>query len=170
MQLRLPCFAVVGIRLQFLLGQGELCVCILHLQSLASLDFWSSKGQRKEVSPVHVAGEGLPAPQHSFLPKDRDPMALRWGRYNGECVAKHLGHFLAWHIQFCTSWGFISSPVHSWGEGVRTCLEGEVPRHITSCSWQDIEAGSGNNPQPLLLNPWTLSLPPPSLLCLGWHL
>lgn len=31
-------------------------------------------------------------------------------------------------------------PLHSWGEGVRSCLEGEVPRHSTSCSWQGVEA------------------------------
>lgn len=36
-QLGFPCFAVVGICLRFLFGQGKLCVCILHLQSLSSL-------------------------------------------------------------------------------------------------------------------------------------
>lgn len=135
--------------------------------------FWPSKSQSKDTSPVHVAGEGwwLTAPQHGFLPKGRDPTALRWGKYNGECVAKHLGHFLVWHSQFCTSWGSISDPLHSWGEGVRSCFKGEVPKHGTSCSWQDVEAGSGNNPQPLLLNPWTPSLPPaPSLFSFGRHL
>lgn len=148
MQLTFPCFAVGGICLQFLLGQGELCVCILHLQPLTLLDFWPSKGQSKEVSPVPVAGEGLPAPQHSFLPKDRDPTALRWGKYNGECVAKHLGHFLAWHIQFCTSWGCISGPLHSWGEGVRTCSEREVLRHGTSCSGRALNQGVGTTLRP----------------------
>lgn len=135
--------------------------------------FWPSKSQSKDTSPVHVAGEGwwLTAPQHGFLPKGRGLTVLRWGKYNGECVAKHLGHFLVWHSQFCTSWGSISDPLHSWGEGVRSCFKGEVPKHGTSCSWQDVEAGSGNNPQPLLFNPWTPSLPPaPSLFSFGRHL
>lgn len=153
------------------MGQGELCVYILHLQSLALLVFGLSKSQSKDASPVPVAGEGwwLTAPQHSLLPKGRDPTALRWSRYNGECIAKHLGHFLVWHVQFCTSWGSISGPLHSWGEGVRSCLEGEVPRHGTSCSWQGIEGGRGKDPQPLILNPRTPFLPPPSLVSLGRH-
>lgn len=39
----------------------------------------------------------------------KDPTAPRWGKYNGQCAAKHLGHFLVWQIQLCTSWGSISS-------------------------------------------------------------
>lgn len=72
---------------------------ILHFQCLASSAFGLPRARLKTcLPPVHgnVTAEGWLFT--ALLPKGTDAAAVRWDKYNGVNVAKHLGDFLVWHI------------------------------------------------------------------------
>lgn len=152
-------------------GAGAI-LCILYFQFLVSSAFGLLKAGVKACLSLETwlqkAVVHSPSAQLALLmPKGADAALVRWDKYNGVNVAKHLGHFLLWHTQLCTSLGSLCCICTAGERGWEITPRVNFPSMAPAVP--SIWAGGGKKPQvfaPLSVYPVFL----PSVLACGRHL